>query len=753
MKARNDTHAHRQARYRETHGKEYRERESSRMRAKRAASLPEFIGVDSEGIGKGPHHRAVLLGVGKEHYICRDMDKGLQYEEVFSFLYAQFERAPRAAYVGFYLSYDFNQWLRSLPRAAAWLLFSKAGREKRRVTNARDRKGNPSVNRRMYYPVHTPNWDIDMLGMKRLSIRPRVCNCTVEGIKCEHTQKPWMHICDAGPFYQMSFARTCHPDMWKDDPGGPICTQEEWDQLFAGKERRSYAKLDQEMIDYNALENDLLARCMGRLAKGFASIGIRLAKDQWYGPGASAAKWLSSKGAIKHDKLSDLMPDYFEDICRKSYFGGWFEIFSHGIIMGSSWNYDINNAYPFATSKLPHICDKCRYRRGTGAYTGNSAYVLLYGTLHAANSRIGPMPYRAKDGSILRPNITKGWYWQHEIEAAKRAGLVKKQFTEEWTEFIPCDHANPFGEIRALYDLRLSVGKNSAQGLSIKLNNNSCYGKFAQNTGSAPFNNWFYASLITANCRVQILDAIATHPRKADSVLMVATDGICFDSRHPGLSVTNKLGEWEETEYTDLCLFKPGVYWHKEGKEALLKVKSRGVPKKEFMEGIADVEEYFMAMHANWRAPGQIHEYINDDGYSTEIRLVWPWFKVSVNFRMKSCKQAINERKWNNAGEVQENVRLLQDSNPSGKRRNARYNVERRRIDSFIHDIPILNTETRYYGEVRYPKHKDLGYGFDGSPIDGILEAAESIRSKPANYDIPLTESDEYEWSTVWGGE
>jgi hypothetical protein len=116
---------------------------------------------------------------------------------------------------------------------------------------------------------------------------------------------------------------------------------------------------------------------------------------------------------------------------------------------------------------------------------------------------------------------------------------------------------------------------------------------------------------------------------------------------------------------------------------------------------------------------------------------------------MKSCAVALNERKWSDAGEVQEAVEILQDSSPHNKRRNARYNLGKRRIDSVIHDIPIFDTETRYYGEVKYPRHKDMGFAFDGAPIDGVLEAAETLRAKPANYDIPL---DDYEWENVWGG-
>src|SRR5580692_6773880 len=112
--------------------------------------------------------------------------------------------------------------------------------------------------------------------------------------------------------------------------------------------------------------------------------------------------------------------------------------------MGESYNYDINNAYPYAATKLPHICGDSQYRRGTGRYEGNGGYVLMYCTVFADGDRIGPVPYRDKAGSILRPSVSKGWYWRSEIQASQRAGLVKKVMEHEWAEFIPCSHPDPF---------------------------------------------------------------------------------------------------------------------------------------------------------------------------------------------------------------------------------------------------------------------------------------------------------------------
>ena len=746
---RSRTNADRQHRYRKSLGNAGKVHDAARKRATRAATLPEFIGVDSEGTGRNKHHRAVLLGVGDQHYIAKDLKRGLQWEEVFEYLYSQYEAHPKAAFIGFYLGYDFNQWLQSLPQQAAYMLLTPQGKRLRRKTEDR---------RMHYHPVRCNGWEFDMMGGKRLSIRPRVCTCTENKIKCDHEQKGWMHICDAGSYFQMPFLDVLDPLKWSQDPHGAICTQAEYDKVTIGKNKRANARLDKKMIEYNALENILLARVMTRLAGAFNEIGIRLSKDEWYGPGATAGKWLTQNGGLKKSKLDGLVPEWFMDICRKSYFGGWFEIFSHGILYGKSYNYDINNAYPYATSKLPHLCESCRYTRGNGEPSHSGNYMLLYVTVHAKSQRIGPVPYRDKNGNILRPAISKGWYWASELDAARRGGLVKKTYVHEWIEFIPCNHVGPFGKVRGLYNLRLEKGKDSALGMGIKLNNNSLYGKFAQSVGSAPFNNWLYASWITSHCRVQILNAIASHPGGPESVLMVATDGICFDSPHPGLPISKNLGEWASTEYTDLCLFKPGVYWHKEGKERALNVKSRGIPKVEFADAVYMVEFQFEQMQRIGQAPGSVLASTVIDGmvkeYGIEPTAIhgvkgWPYFRVPIKFRIKTCKQALNERNWGSAGRVLEETELGQDSDPQSKRRRPRYNEDKKRIDTIIHDLPIEDIETKYYGEIKYPVLTDPGYEYEGAATGPIIEIMSIARDKRANYDLPIGE--DLEWVTVWG--
>lgn len=54
------------------------------------------------------------------------------------------------------------------------------------------------------------------------------------------------------------------------------------------------------------------------------------------------------------------------------------------------------------------------------------------------------MLHRFVDASIARPDCTRGWFWQHELEAAQRAGLIDSIECEEWWTYAPCD-CHPMG--------------------------------------------------------------------------------------------------------------------------------------------------------------------------------------------------------------------------------------------------------------------------------------------------------------------
>lgn len=662
----------------------------------------EFIGVDGEGVGRGSQHKYVLLGVGS---VQHENPNGILWEEALSFLYSCYAESPKAAYVGFFLSYDWCQIFRSLPENRARMLWTSEGIGARKRTRS---GGNP-----IPFPVYLKGekyeWEIDSLGMRRIKFRPRL----ISG------RAAWMYICDSGPFFQTSFLNVINPATWE----SPVVSNSEYRLIKRGKESRETAILGPDMRKYNSLENDCLARVMTQLNKGFTAAGIRLRKTQWFGPGQAAQAWMANNDVPTSTDICKSIPAYALAAATATYFGGWFELFAHGYIGGRIWEYDINSAYPAIIAKLPcllhgHWCKTPRGKRGgpvrlSGKALRPGTYSMVHGTIHGSNGHIGSGLHRDSDGNIRRPHNTGGWYWLHELQAAKRAGLIDRWYLDEVITYEPCGCPPPIRGIAGLYDGRIRVGKNSPEGKGYKLVYNSEYGKFAQSVGLPLFANPLYASLITAGCRTQILDAIATHPGGASQVAMVATDGVYFLSPHPGLSLSNKLGEWECATHENMTLFKPGVYWDEDARRAIRddkapQFKARGVNARAFSKCLTAIDREFVA----W---GQAHPAILPDEPDCPN---WPKVRFPISFAMTTMTQALQYGKWFLAGHVATDKELEQDSNPCLKRY----------VGTMWKDERAWRTrpyKTGNFGEQRlesYPYEKDFGMTYEETPDGDIVE-------------------------------
>ena len=272
---------------------------------------------------------------------------------------------------------------------------------------------------------------------------------------------------------------------------------------------------------------------------------------------------------------------------------------------------------------------------------------------------IGAVLHRDAKGNIMRPHATEGWYWKHELQAAKSAGLIKRiEKLEAWT-YRPCACEPPLREVAGIYALRQQVGKKTPMGIACKLVPNSLYGKFAQSVGSPKYGNPVYASLITAGCRTMILQAIATHPKGTSDVLMVATDGVYFRSRHPTLPCSDRLGDWDYEEKHALTLFKPGVYWDDKARDALKAgqapvFKARGVNAEELGKQLWRIDRAF--------------DYMRLEMFHKPHDGRWPAIKFPVGFSMVSGLQALMRNNWESAGTLNQDIELKQSSDPHLKR-------------------------------------------------------------------------------------
>lgn len=662
----------------------------------------EFIAVDGEGITRMEYveawnedledwvmmpkkvHHYVLLSVGDQS--LHHDGEPLRHDEIFEFLYQQKLEHPDAAFVGFFLGYDFSQWLKSMPASRGDSLFHPVGIQKRMPKNAE---------MKYPFPVVVDNrWDFDFLGMKRLKLRPHVKKsmwpqCQVnhkvpeqieECAAGKHNRHPykWMYVNDSGAFFQTALMNAINPKKWT--PGTAVVTDEEMQILQTGKDNRAEAQFDTDMIRYNVLENDVLSRLMTTLNRGFVADGIKLRTDQWYGPGQAAQAWLRNIGCPTGEQVREAVPVWAVEAARKSYYGGWFETFVNGVIPGTSYAYDINSAYPYAIAKLPCLLHG-KWTHGTGnpGKLAKRNYRLINAHFTGRNAYIGTMPHRDLDGGISRPHHTAGWHWQHEVDAARAARNITKVEVSEWVEYEPCGCPPPIAAIEELYQGRLRVDKNSPSGKSKKLVYNSAYGKMAQSIGMPRFSNSIYASLITSHCRTMILRAIATHPQKSAAVAMIATDGIVFLTPHPKLDVhPTRLGAWDYTEHHNLSILMPGLYWDDTSRESIrgggnLTLKSRGVSGKYLAPFIDTFDAQWAKLHASIGA-GEIAR--PDQA---------PRISIVVEFGIISPRLAVARNNWASCGQVVWDDPRVISANPEGKR------------GAFYADGPLLRTVPRGY--------------------------------------------------------
>jgi len=666
----------------------------------RAQNIRRFVGVDGEGISQDlpdtyeiwipqkqddgtwikvketrhyKSHQYVLLSVGNRSLHHNGAE--LSFDEILEFLWDCFLDDPDAIYVGFYLDYDYTNWFKWLTDKVAWLMLSNEGAVKRRRKMGRNVRP---------VPVTYGRWLIDIHANKRFRMR--------------HRDDPrWLYINDMGPFFQTSFMTAIDPKKWPE----PICSDDEYALLKEGKERRNIAVFDKEMIVYNQLENVVLARVAAKLNEGFTAMGVSLKKDQWYGPGQAAQAWMLNIHAPERRDVESWVPKRLLEMAKRSYYGGWFIIPAHGTIPGITYEYDRNSAYPYEIARLPCLrCGRwemCKTKDLGNKYDSDTLCLVDVTVRQDERNagRFGSMPYRTKKGMILQPRNVRGVYWMREIEVAKAAGCIDSiKVHEAWIYVKQCEH-KPFAKVAGLYADRQRVGKNTPLGIVLKLIYNSIYGKCSQSIGEPRFANPIYASLITSGCRCEIWAAIASHPGGTSAVTMVATDAVFFTSEHPGLVLSNKLGDWSCEKKSNLTQFMPGLYWDDavRASKHLGKIKSRGVNANDMREVIeyldwswqehkqnlwemqyAGITEYRTRQNSSL-AKSMGMDKMEASTFTRYITQGWPTVTIPVRFGMISARLALHRKKWRQAGRILETQRII-TADPVWKRNTGTEYVE-----------------------------------------------------------------------------
>lgn len=338
-----------------------------------------------------------------------------------------------------------------------------------------------------------------------------------------------------------------------------------------------------EIEKYMNHELDLLVELMESLREKLAFANIR--PRSWHGPGAVANSLLSVQKVKPHMSTTALG----HSLGSRAYFGGRFEPFRIGSHHGPVFGYDIRSAYPHALRGLPSLGENPQWFR-TKRASAFGFHVVRYAN---QGRKIGPVPYRSRDGGVCWPNNALTCIWDTEYRTLERLYPGTFEHVETWTlkDWAWRKRAKPFAFVEHLYDERnrLKEEGHPAQ-LAYKLALNSIYGKLCQTVGAEHvpteqawhIPDWAqpeWAAMITSHCRAMILEAAF---QAGDSTVAIETDGI-YTTRQLDLPIGSGLGQWEETKYDGIMYLQSGYYALKKGGEWT--AKTRGIEMCHHLKG------------------------------------------------------------------------------------------------------------------------------------------------------------------------
>lgn len=357
------------------------------------------------------------------------------------------------------------------------------------------------------------------------------------------------------------------------------------DSLREGKASRGTFEtwdLD-KIVAYNAEELQLLVEIMDKLKLAFDEIGVKI--SDWYGPGAVAKYWFKEHGVLPHEKHTNGSIEAL----NSAYYGGRFEQVSLGRIK-NVYEYDIHSAYPSAMADMPYFNSWKKVKRGDFVHEKYSVWHISFDLRD--NQRLDPngkvkphsflpLPVRSKEGRICFPMVGRGWYWYEEVKVMLDFFPDAKVIYHEG--YIATTEGKPFAWVAALYDYRrtLKDAGNLAQ-YAIKVGINSLYGKTAQRVGRNPFFSLAWAGYITSTTRAKL--ARAGYENGSQHILGFATDALFSDSRLK-LRVSERLGDWEESSFSEGYFFQSGIY-RLVSRDGIIADRYRGSPLR---RGIDDI--------------------------------------------------------------------------------------------------------------------------------------------------------------------
>lgn len=371
--------------------------------------------------------------------------------------------------------------------------------------------------------------------------------------------------------------------------------------------RGDFHKAPLEFIkEYNRTELDLLVELMEKLREAHikACDKINIAPNHtprtWYGPGAWASNFLNQTRYLEEhpdftgpafEELQELVSETVKDFpFASAFYGGRIEAAALGEYEGDLWDYDINSAYPYAIAKLPKWEPGDLVKVEGYDLDNRIGMYLVDWDLYPDPPNFCPFPFRSQGGNVFFPPRGSGWYMSCEVAAALAVFgpekvnvicgfvLAGTQGGGDGLGTVPreklCTTALKMDEMAIVRLASKAAGESDENAL--KLGMNSTYGKTIQQVGSHKYLNPFIASWITSICRSIIMRTIGNDKDK--NIISIMTDGILTKAPLE-VPLGKNLGQFDETKFTRLIQFMPGVYWLKNGDTGKVVSRYRGMSK------------------------------------------------------------------------------------------------------------------------------------------------------------------------------
>lgn len=251
-------------------------------------------------------------------------------------------------------------------------------------------------------------------------------------------------------------------------------------------------------------------------------------------------------------------PRYANFASWQSLRGAWVDCWKRGVT--DVWKYDIKSAYPSVMCRLPDFRDGYWIDRyDSDLFVGFHLCRVKY------QDHTPPCIASWGDPTLVYPDLnetTTCWLTNAELQRLEPYADIE---IIDGTSFVPNNpEYSPWEELlRKLMKIKEEAKGDPGLYLATKALINSFYGKTVQKVETEDgwqagrIFNPVAASMILAECRMQIFDAIKNH---LDHVVMIATDCVATE-KDLNINLGKELGDWElEAEEARSVFIRSGIY-------------------------------------------------------------------------------------------------------------------------------------------------------------------------------------------------